>query len=202
MSLKENVNYIKEEIGQEEKMLEGLIRFEGWFRRYKTPLLGALTLLLAAWIGSAGYAWYQENRAQKASAIYEKLLKDPSQDALKAELAALSPELHELFLFQQASQKGEKAALEALKDSKNPIIASMVAYQLASLAGEASSLASYTAKEGVLFGDLARVSEAYLLFKEGKNAEAKGALEKVALDSPIKGIARFLEHYGVKEGEK
>ena len=46
MSLKQNVNYIKEEINSDEKMLEGLIRIESWYKRYKIPLIILVALLV------------------------------------------------------------------------------------------------------------------------------------------------------------
>lgn len=202
MSLKENVSYIKEEIGQEEKMLEGLIRFEGWFRRYKTLLLSALALLVALWVGLEGYGWYKEHQAQKANALYEQLLQNPTDAALAQELQKSGSELYELFLFHKASQKSDTEALSALQGSKNEIIASLASYQIASLSKDSQKLEAYTQKEGVLFGDLALMGRAYLLMQEGKIEEAKVALDKISVDSPIKGVAKFLEHFTAKGGAR
>ncbi|MGP1449864.1 MAG: hypothetical protein ACTTJS_01895 [Wolinella sp.] len=198
MSLKENVNYIKEEIGQEEKMLEGLIRFEGWFKKYKLPLLALTGLIVATIIGSSGYEYLKEREAQKISAIYSKLLENPDDSALLAKLKSSGSTLYELFLFHKGSQNSDKAILEGLKDSKDEIIASLAAYQLASLSKDSSQLATYTQKDKTLFGDLAFMGRAYLLMGEGKIAEANEILQKIPADSPIKSVAKFLEHYTLK----
>ncbi|MGP1581056.1 MAG: tetratricopeptide repeat protein, partial [Wolinella sp.] len=123
--MKENISYIKEEIGQEERMLEGMIRFEGWFRKYKKAVFAFLAVILAFWIGVAGYEWYQESRAQKAYAIYEQLLKNPDNMELLEKLKQSGSGLYELFLFHEASQKSDEAALATLLDSQNEIIASL-----------------------------------------------------------------------------
>ena len=50
MSLKQNVEYIKEGIDNDEKMLEGLLRFEGWFKRNKNLLIAIAILIVFGFI--------------------------------------------------------------------------------------------------------------------------------------------------------
>ncbi len=202
MSMKENISYIKEEIGQEERMLEGMIRLEGWFRKYKRAVFALLSAILVFWIGAAGYDYYRESRAQKAYAIYEQLLQNPDNAELLEKLKQSGSGLYELFIFQEASQKGDEAALATLLDSQNEIIASLAQYQLASLHKNPEELAQYTQKDRPLFGDLARISRAYLLMNEGRIAEAKEVLAIIPDTSSIKTIAGFLGHFGLQDSAK
>ena len=202
MSMKENISYIKEEIGQEERMLEGMIRLEGWFRKYKRAVFALLAAILVFWIGAAGYDYYRESRAQKAYAIYEQLLQNPDNAELLEKLKQSGSGLYELFIFQEASQKGDEAALAMLLDSQNEIIASLAQYQLASLHKNPEELAQYTQKDRPLFGDLARISRAYLLMNEGRIAEAKEVLAIIPDTSSIKTIAGFLGHFGLQDSAK
>jgi len=200
--MKENISYIKEEIGQEERMLEGMIRLEGWFRKYKRAVFALLAAILVFWIGAASYDYYRESRAQKAYAIYEQLLQNPDNMELLEKLKQSGSGLYELFIFQEASQKGDEAALATLLDSQNEIIASLAQYQLASLHKNPEELAQYTQKDRPLFGDLARISRAYLLMNEGRIAEAKEVLAIIPDTSSIKTIAGFLGHFGLQDSAK
>ena len=67
MSLKQNVDYIKEEINNDEKMLESLIRFEGWFKRYKIPLVIVTAFLVILGVGYSVNRYYQEQQKEKNS---------------------------------------------------------------------------------------------------------------------------------------
>ena len=74
MSLKQNVDYIKEEINNDEKMLESLIRFEGWFKRYKIPLVIVTAFLVILGVGYSVNGYYQEQQKEKNSSLYQRAL--------------------------------------------------------------------------------------------------------------------------------
>ena len=67
MNIKQNVDYIKEEMQNDEKMLESALRLESWFRRNQKPLIALVVILVLFGIGYSANTWYQANTQQKIS---------------------------------------------------------------------------------------------------------------------------------------
>ncbi|MDE5603378.1 MAG: hypothetical protein K2I71_05610, partial [Helicobacter sp.] len=131
MSLQQNVDYIKNELNNNEKMLEGLIRFEGWFKHYKIPII-VLVVALVSWLVVYNImSYYQERQKLKIANFYEKALLG-DEVALEA-LKQSQSRLYDLYLFQKALSSNDKTILEQLQSSKDPIIAKFSKYQNASL---------------------------------------------------------------------
>lgn len=190
MSLKQNVNYIKEEINNDEKMLEGLIRFEGWFRRYKIPLVVIAVLLVLFGIGYSANNYYQESQKEKNAQLYQKAIL--GDEAALASLKESKSLLYDLYLYQKALKENDTTTLKALESSKDPMIAKLSKQQNQSLNQDLAGLNSKDSNE------LGYLEAAFLEIKKGNTKEAKAILAKVPNDSAIKEIANSLEHLTIK----
>ena len=190
MSLKQNVDFIKEEMSNDEKMLESLIRFEGWFKRYKIPLIALLVGIVVLIFGYMGNNYYQENQQQKLSNLYEEALKG-DENAITS-LKNSQSRLYDLYLFQKALESNDKETLKKLESCKDPIIAQFAKSQNASLNQDLNTLDS---KES---GDFGYLQAAFLEIQAGKSKEAKVILSKIQNDSPIRDFANALEHLSVQ----
>lgn len=190
MSLKQNVDFIKEEMNNDEKMLEGLIRFESWFKRYKTTFIALTIIILVLIFGYMGNNYYQETKQQEISSLYKKAL-EGDENALLA-LQNSKSKLYDLYLFQEALKTNDEKTLKTLESSKDSIIAQFSKLQNASLSQNLNALDS---KES---GDFGYLQAAFLEIQAGKTQEAKVILSKIQNDSPVRDFANALEHLSIQ----
>jgi len=183
---------------QDEKLLEGLIKVE---RFYKKNRLAILALSISIAIGGIGYGvmeYVKEQQLLKANSALLKLQSNPSDtNALKI-LKENNPALAELFLLKEATISGDIKTLEELVKSKDETISDLAMYHIAIFKNSLSQIKEYRLKSSALLKDLATFDEAYLLYKNGKVDEAKNILAQISEVSPVKSVAKMLEHYGIK----
>lgn len=189
MGLKENIKAVKEEISTEEQFLEGMIKSERFFNRNKKYIISALVLLA---LGAGGYAINDVMASQRlkvSNAAYQALLKDANNSAALETLKAKNPKLYAMYTFETALAKGDIEALTQVSLSKdNPILADLATYQL-------SQLDSNKSPKGELLSGMVLLQEGYELLKEKKVEEARLKFAQIETNSPLKQIAKNLEHY-------
>jgi len=198
MSIKEQVEFVKDEFTQDEKILESLIKVE---RFYKKNRLAILAVSISIVIGGVGYGvmeYVKEQQLLKANSALLKLQKNPTDtNALKI-LKENNMPLAELFLLKEASLSGDIKKLEELAKSKDETISDLAMYHIAVFKESLSQIKDYRLKSSALLKDLSLFDEAYLLYKSGKVDEAKNILAQISEVSPVKSVAKMLEHYGIK----
>lgn len=189
MGLKENIKAVKEEISTEEQFLEGMIKSERFFNRNKKYIISALVLLA---LGAGGYAINDVMASQRlkvSNAAYQALLKDANNTAALETLKAKNPKLYAMYTFEMALAKGDIEALTQVSLSKdNPILADLATYQL-------SQLDANKSPKGELLSGMVLLQEGYELLKEKKVEEARLKFAQIETNSPLKQIAKNLEHY-------
>ena len=189
MGLKENIQAVKEEISTEEQFLEGMIKGERFFNRNKKYIISALVLI------ALGAGWYAINdimskqRLKVSNEAYQALLKDANNTSALETLKAKNPKLYSMFVFETALVKGDFEALKTVSLSKdNPILADLATYQLSQLDLNATP-------KGELLAGMVLLQEGYDLLKEKKIEEARLKFAQMDANSPLKQIAKNLEHY-------
>ena len=189
MGLKENIQAVKEEISTEEQFLEGMIKGERFFNRNKKYIISALVLIA---LGAVGYAIndvMSQQRLKASNESYQALLKDANNASALETLKAKNPKLYAMFIFETALAKGDTEALKAVSLSKdNPILADLATYQLSQLDLNATP-------KGELLAGMVLLQEGYDLLKEKKIEEARLKFAQIDANSPLKQIAKNLEHY-------
>lgn len=189
MGLKENINAVKEEISTEEQFLEGMIKGERFFKRNKKYIIAALVLLA---FGAGGYAINDVMagaRLKASNVAYQALLKDANNTSALETLKVKNPKLYQMFVFETALAKGDVEALKSVSLSKeNPILADLATYQLSQLDANATP-------KGELLSGMVLLQEGYELLKEKKVEEARLKFAQIEASSPLKQIAKNLEHY-------
>ena len=189
MGLKENIKAVKEEISTEEQFLEGMIKSERFFNRNKKYIISALVLLA---LGAGGYAINDVMASQRlkvSNVAYQALLKDANNTAALETLKAKNPKLYAMYTFETALAKGDIEALTQVSLSKdNPILADLATYQL-------SQLDANKSPKGELLSGMVLLQEGYELLKEKKVEEARLKFAQIETNSPLKQIAKNLEHY-------
>lgn len=189
LGIKENIKAVKEEISTEEQFLEGMIKSERFFRRNKVYIMGILASVVLATAGYGAYSVWEKERLKSSNEAYVTLIKDPSNENALRTLKAKNEKLYELVMFQTAVEKGDIALLKQLAlQNKNPIVADLIAYQVAQRENEILS-------KSELFSGMVLLQEGYALLKENKIADAKVKFAQIEMNSPLKQIAQNLEHY-------
>jgi len=194
LGLKENIKAVQEEFSTEEQFLEGMIKGERFFKRNKKYIISGLVLIV---LGAATYAVNDvltQQRLKASNEAYQLLLKDANNQAALDTLKQKSPKLYAMFMFETAMAKGDVEALKSVSLSNdNPILAEIAAYQLAQIDTNA------TIKSSELLAGMALLEEGYNLLKENKIEEARLKFAQIDVGSPLKQIAKNLEHYqGIK----
>ncbi len=202
MNLKENMEHIKKEVSSEEIFLKGILKAERWYLRFKTPIIFIVLILVFGFLGYQFSLWYKEKQMQTNYAIYQDLLKDPNNQEKRNALKNSNSPLYDIILLSESLQKNDLETLKKLHKSQDGYIAMIAQYQSASLSKEQDSLNNIlennttqvnALKEFLIF------QKAFLLLKENKIEDAHALLAQIPIDSPIKGIARFFEHYGITQ---
>jgi len=166
-----------------------MIKGERFFKRNKTYIISALVLLV---LGAGGYAINDvmvQQRLKASNVAYQALLMDASNVSALETLKAKNPKLYTMYLFESALAKGDAEVLKSVSLSKeDPILADLAAYQLSQLDANATA-------KGELLSGMVALQEGYELLKEKKVEEARLKFAQIDASSPLKQIAKNLEHY-------
>ncbi len=197
MSLKEDLKAVKEELNTEEQFLEGLIRAERFYKKYKKPIIALVAIAIIAFVGFSLKTYIDETNLKEANMAYLKLIKNPKDMQAQKVLKKKDINLYYAYKLQIASKNADTDTLKEIKNNAKDIyISDLAAYQLASLSKKQEKLSTYIndSKAGLL-KNFALLEDAYLLLKDKKNDQAKIKLSSIELDSPLKNIAKNLEHF-------
>jgi hypothetical protein len=195
LSLKENIDMVKEELNSEEKFFEKAVMTEKFIKKYKNIMIGSVVAVVVLVAANIAYNANESSKIAAANAALSTLQKDAGNSAALSELKALSPNLHDVWVFSQAVANKDIEAMKSLKDSKALIVGDLVAYELST---DAASLEDYASKQDAIFRDLALVQSAVMLFNENKIEEAKNKLSKISKESSLGKLVEALMHYGIK----
>ncbi len=198
MSLKENVEFIKEELSSEEKLFEKAVQTERFFKKYKKTIVAVIALVVIAALGNTAYKIKEQNRIEEANAQLALLSKNPSDMQAQNRLKELSPKLYAAWSFAHAITTNDTKKLDELKNSKLVVIDDLSAYEVAARSADLKELENYTLRQQTIYKDLALVESAVIFMNKNETAKAKEKLAMIGENSPLKGVVAILNHYGVK----
>jgi len=198
LSLKENIDMVKEELSQEEKFFAGAVKTERFVKKYKLPLISALVAILIVLVSNSLYQSNLETKIKVSNEAYLSLLSDKN-DAKSAEvLKENNPALYDAWKFKLALDNVDEAELTELSKSHSSVVADLASYELAALKKDKKALNDYALNQDAILKDLAILNEAVLLMQEGKTDEAKARLVLISNESSLKKLSMLLQHYGIK----
>jgi len=198
LSLKENIEMVKDELNSEEKFFEKAVMTEKFVKKYKKAIIGSIIAIVLVVTADVAYTINEQNRIESANETLALLEKNPNDTVALSRLENLSPQLHDVWLYSQAIANQNEQQLQELKTTKALVIDDTSVYESAQLKADKSGLESYASNEKAIYKDLAYVMEAVLLLEDKKIDEAHAKLAMVALTSPLADVANALMHYGVK----
>jgi hypothetical protein len=198
VSLKENIEMVKNELNSEEQFFEKAVQTERFVKKYKKPLIGLITAAILAISAGTAYDIYTQNRIDASNHAFNLLMADPEDAAAQEQLKTLNPKLYDVWSLSQALKSKDQDALRALQTSKALVVADLAAYELSALQEDAAALEKYAQHSTALLKDLAMIEAAVLLIEKGEVASAQAKLSMIDINSPLYQSAQALAHYGVK----
>jgi len=103
MSLKENVDYIKQEISTEEQFFESFFKVEKIYKKYKLLIIGAVIAVLAYFIGTNVNDYVKEQNAITANTAYNTLIKNPKDKNAISILEDKNKQLLQIAMYKSSS---------------------------------------------------------------------------------------------------
>jgi hypothetical protein len=198
LSLKDNIDMVKEELNSEEKFFEKAVVTEKFIKKYKKPLIASVVAIVLIVAADIGYNINKQNTIEAANDTLQELQQNPSNSVAMERLNSLSPELHDLWVYSQAVASQNGADFEKLSKSKAPLVGDMAQYEAAELKNDPKMLQNYAKKQDAIYKDLALVELAIIAMNDGKIDEAHANLSMISPQSPMANVAKSLMHYGVK----
>jgi len=195
LSLKENIEMVKEELNSEEKFFEKAVVTEKFIKKYKNIMIASVVAIVVLVSANLAYEANENSKIISANEALSKLFVNPDDKAASSTLATLSPSLYDAYRYSIASKNKDVDTLKQLKNSKAIIVDDLAKYESSQ---DASSLDAYSSSQDAIFKNLALVQSAVILLEENKLEEAHNKLLKVSKDSSMSKIADALLHYGLK----
>lgn len=182
LAVKENIDYIKNEISSQEQLLESAIKSERFFKRNKKSFIAAGIVIIIALVGYSISNALQEASKAEVNKAYNTLINHPDDSNAKQILISKNPSLYALFVIKTADLNSTTIIDEAINLEIDPLLKEI----LVNLKGQESAkiLSNYNA-----------LIDGYELLKDGKTDAAKAEFAKIPLNSPLQQIAKNLEHY-------
>lgn len=188
MSIKDDVNYIKNELSSEEKFLESFVKTERFFKKYKKLIV---VLIITVIVGSIAFlvkTKLDEKNLYEANIALSNFLENGNQNSLD-ELKEKNRDLYEVALYLDAKNEFKNADIN-LKYLKE-----LLDFQVALLNSNQSDLDAVSKKADFLLKDYAIFNQALILVNNQKYAEAREILGKISQDSRAFELATLLKHY-------
>lgn len=189
MSIKENVDYIKEELSSQEKFLENFVKGERFYKKYKTLIFAFIVIVILGGIGLVIKNNIDESNKLKANIAFNKVLENSTDTQALEELKNTNEKLYEVALFLQA--KKENKAVEV----NIPLLKELSKYQVALANKNVDELTNLSMQNDFLLKEFAIFNKALLLSNEGKYDDAKATLKLIPQTSKAFELANLLNHY-------
>lgn len=188
MSIKDDVNYIKNELSSEEKFLESFVKTERFFKKYKKLIFGLIILAIVGSVVFLVKTKLDEKNLYEANIALSNFLENGNQNSLK-QLKEKNRDLYEIALYLDAKNEFKNADIN-LKYLKE-----LLDFQVALLNSNQSELDLVSKKADFLLKDYAIFNQALILVNNQKYAEAREILGKISQDSRAFELATLLKHY-------
>lgn len=198
MSLKNDIEMVKEELSSEEKFFEKAVITEKFVKKYKNVIIGSIVAVVVIVGANIVYTINEQQRVDAANSALAELAEDTNNTTASTRLQSLSPVLYDAWSYSQAVATQNVAALKKLSKSNAPIVNDLASYEVAQDENSLKMLDAYSSRQDAIFKDLAVVQSAILLMNENKIDEAHDKLSTISSKSRLSEVAKLLSHYGVK----
>ena len=185
MSLKENVDYIKEEISTQESFMEKFFKLEKFYKKYKLLLIVSGLVLVVGTIGYYTSKYMQEENKIKANIAFNTLLKNPNDANAKKTLEETNSKLYAII--QNINNNDSSIELTFFKEIN--------IYKNAISKNSIDGISSATQEQAFLLKDFALINKAILEAKKKDYLSAKETVQLISEKSEVAPLKIMLEHF-------
>lgn len=189
MSLKDNVDFVKQELNSEEKFLESFVKVERFYKKYKKVLIAAVAIVI---IGSIGYTVnnsIQASNKAKANLAFNKILDDVNDKEALASLKESSAKLYNVALYLQAKAGNEEVQVN------ERYLKYLLEYEKALKTSNVEQLNTLSMQKDFLLKEFALFNKALIFTEQGKYDDARQTLNMIKKDSKVSDLVTLLNHY-------
>ncbi len=185
MSLKENVNYIKEEISTQESFIENFFKLEKFYNKYKKVIISTISIIIIGVIGISVSNYIKEQNKLSANNSFNKCLENPTDKAALEELESQDENLYKLAVYM--NDRTKEVDKEFLKE--------LSIYSKAIENTDLAVIDKITQNQNFLLKDFALFNKAMIQVQNGKVDDAKTTLKLISTTSSVTSLVKMLEHY-------
>jgi hypothetical protein len=198
LSIKNDIDMVKEELNSEEKFFEKAVITEKFVKKYKNVMIGAVVAIVVLVGANIAYDMNKDSQIKAANSALLILSEDATNSEALLTLKSISDELYDVWLYSNAVAKKDMATIKELRSSSAIMVGDLAKYEIAQDSKDASALDEYASKQDAVYRDLALVQSAIILMGNNEIEKAHEELSKISAESSLNKIANALLHYGVK----
>lgn len=176
-------------LNSEEKFLEGFVKVERFYKKYKSIILGVSAILIVAGVGIAVKNNIDEKNKVEANQAFEKILNNPKDAEALAVLKEKNKQLYDIAEYINAKKEGKSSNIQVT------FLKELSKYSKAIEKKSINDLNNLSMENDFLLKEFAILNKALLLTNEGKYKEAKTALKLIPQTSKAFELAKLLEHH-------
>ncbi len=187
MSLKENINYIKEEVSNEDKIFESFFKLEKFYKKYKFIIIASIISILSYVITVNVLSYLKEQSDIKANIAYNKVLLNNKDDKSLQILKEENKVLFDIATYKNSNDNTLQNDVLYLKQ--------IALFNKAIKEKDIKTIDSLIIDSNFLLRDYAIFNKALLLIDDKNYIKAKKTLEQIANTSEIKQASDLLKHF-------
>jgi hypothetical protein len=184
MNIKENLDFLKDEISTEEKFFEGFFKLERVWKRYKVIIIGVSVVAIGLFAGININSYIQLQNKIKTNEAFNILLKDSKNEKAK-EILKDNPKLLNIANYLNKEKKTKN--IQYLSD--------ILAFNQSIEDGNLDKLNNILLKSDFLLKEYAIFQKALQQALNLKYKDAKETLKLVPKSSSISQLVNKLNHY-------
>jgi len=185
MSLEENINYIKKEVSVEENFIENFFKFEKFYKKYKTFLLGATIIAIVSLIGFYATSFINTQNKLEANIAFNKLLVNPNDTTARAILKKKNIKLLQIIDYKN----------DYTKKIDNDFLKNISTYAKALKDNNIDELSASTLQQTFILKDFALINKTIMQISKNEYINAKETVKLISNSSTVSSVKLMLEHF-------
>lgn len=189
MSLKENMDFVKEELNSEEKFIESFVKVERFYKKNKLLIIGVVTTAVLAIGGITTKNIISASNKKESNLAFDKILKNPNDKVALASLESTNHKLYEVAKYLEAKKENKLVEINV------PFLKNLTKYAAAVQEENIDKLNSLSMQSDFLLKEFALFNKALILTKSSKYVDAKETLKLIPEASKVNDLVVLLNHY-------
>jgi hypothetical protein len=187
MSLKENVDQIKNGISSEERFFESFVKVERFYKKYKLIIIISVIVMVGYVVTSSIVSYNKEQDKISANKAYSALLLAKDVSVNTAILKEKNQELLDIFLYTSSSDNTKEVKAQYLKE--------IALFNKAIKNNDIKALDLLILNPEFILKDFAQFNKALIQSNKNDFKSAKETLELIPKTAIVTPLVLMLKHY-------